>query len=158
MLSTSVLGSKMDRNSKTAVASGLYGRIRKHLGVGHVRSDDDLASLVEARLTVGSVDALITHGVTEAEIAEIVLPRRLLTQRRSRQQRLSRDESDRAVRLARIVSLAEEVFGDRDNAMDWLRAAKRRFGGRSALAMLATDAGARLVEEMLYQLDDGMAA
>ena len=40
----------------------------------------------------------------------------------------------------------------------WLRKAKSRFGGRSPLEMLRTEAGARLVEEMLLQLDYGFVA
>jgi putative toxin-antitoxin system antitoxin component (TIGR02293 family) len=68
------------------------------------------------------------------------------------------EESDRAVRLARITALAEEVFGSEEKAFRWLRKPKRRFGSRTPLEMLGTEAGARLVEEMLYQIDEGMAA
>ena len=41
---------------------------------------------------------------------------------------------------------------------DWLRAAKRQFNDRSPLQLTATEAGARLVEELLYRVDEGMAA
>jgi uncharacterized protein (DUF2384 family) len=37
-------------------------------------------------------------------------------------------------------------------------AAKRQFNGRSPLRLAATEAGARLVEELLYRIDEGMAA
>ena len=52
----------------------------------------------------------------------------------------------------------EEVFGDDAKASRWLRKAKSRFDGRSPLEMLRTEAGARLVEEMLLQLDYGFVA
>ena len=49
-------------------------------------------------------------------------------------------------------------MGDQESALDWLRAPKRRFEGRSPLGMLSTETGGRLVEQMLIQLDDGMFA
>jgi putative toxin-antitoxin system antitoxin component (TIGR02293 family) len=96
--------------------------------------------------------------VTDDEVYALVVPRRTLTHRRARREALSQDESDRAVRLARTAALAEQVFGDAERAWRWLRAPKRQFRGRSPLQLLATDAGARLVEELLYRVDEGMAA
>ena len=64
----------------------------------------------------------------------------------------------RAVRVARITALAERTFGDPAAAFRWLRKPKQRFEGRTPLDLLATDASARLVEEMIHQIDDGMAA
>lgn len=62
------------------------------------------------------------------------------------------------MRVARITSLAEQTFGESDRAWRWMRKSKRRFQGRAPIEMLATEAGARLVEEMIYQIDDGIAA
>jgi putative toxin-antitoxin system antitoxin component (TIGR02293 family) len=96
--------------------------------------------------------------MSDDEIYNFIVPRRTLVHRKSRREPLTHDESDRAVRLARISSLAEEVFGDDAKASRWLRKVKTRFEGRSPLEMLRTEAGARLVEEMLLQLDYGFAA
>jgi hypothetical protein len=54
----------------------------------------------------------------------------------------------------RCVSRCSET----ERTWRWLRASKRQFRGRSALQLLATEAGARVVEELLYQVDEGMAA
>jgi putative toxin-antitoxin system antitoxin component (TIGR02293 family) len=96
--------------------------------------------------------------VTDEEIYALIVPRRTLTHRRARREALSRDESDRAVRLARIAALGEQVFGESKRAWHWLRATKRQFHGRSPLQLMATEAGAHLVEEVLYRIDEGMAA
>jgi len=138
--------------------STLYQRIEAKLGIKQVRSDGDLAMLVERRLPVRSIVSLTKHGLGEGEVYALVLPRRTLIHRRAKHQLLTRDESDKAVRLARIAALAEEIFGDEEKAFRWLRKPKRRFDSRTPLEMLATEAGARLVEELLYQIDDGMAA
>ena len=60
-------------------------------------------------------------------------------------------------RVDRITTLAEKVFGDPEASMRWLRTPKGRFDGRTAMEMLTTEAGAGQVEEMLYQIDEGMA-
>ena len=39
-----------------------------------------------------------------------------------------------------------------------MRQPKVRFEGRTPLQMMVTEAGGRLVEEMLLQIDDGMFA
>lgn len=62
------------------------------------------------------------------------------------------------MRIARVTAAAEQVFGEPERAWRWLRKAKRQFDSRSPIEMLATEAGARLVEELIIQIDDGMAA
>lgn len=135
-----------------------YRRMESKLGVTPLRSDRDLARLVDERLPLTSVESLSHHGMSDEEIYTFIVPRRTLVHRRSRREALTHDESDRAVRIARIASLAEEIFGNDAKAARWLRKTKTRFDGRSPLEMLRTEAGARLVEELLLQLDFGFAA
>jgi putative toxin-antitoxin system antitoxin component (TIGR02293 family) len=150
--------------SKAAVAETsnpqprVLKRVQEILKTPRLRSDHDLVHVVEERLPTEAVDGLRDSGLTDEELYSLVLPRRTLTHRRARREALSRDESDRAVRLARTTALAELVFGDAQRAWRWLRASKRQFRGRSPLQLLATEAGARLVEELLYRVDEGMAA
>jgi putative toxin-antitoxin system antitoxin component (TIGR02293 family) len=136
----------------------VYCRVELKLGVTSLRSDHDLARIVQERLPLTSVASFAENGLSEDEIYSFILPRRTLSHRRSRGEFLTHEESDRAVRLARIISLAEEIFGEDAKAARWLRKPKVRFAGRAPLELLRTDAGARLVEEMLLQLDYGFAA
>ena len=71
---------------------------------------------------------------------------------------LTADESDKAIRLARLVAQAETVFGEQARAMQWLRNPQRRFDGKTALDMASTEHGARLVEDALTQIDEGYFA
>lgn len=135
-----------------------FRRMEERLGLAPLRSDRDIARLVEGRLPLSSVESLSSHGMTEEEIYSFIVPRRTLDHRKSRREPLTHEESDRAVRMARISSLAEVVFGDDAKAARWLRKPKVRFEQRSPLELLRTEAGARLVEEMLLQLDYGFAA
>jgi putative toxin-antitoxin system antitoxin component (TIGR02293 family) len=136
----------------------LYRRIERKLGVTPLRSDRDLARLVDQRLPLTSVESLSRHGISDEEIYSFIVPRRTLVHRKTRSEALTHEESDRAVRIARMTALAEEIFGDDAKASRWLRKTKARFDARSPLEMLRTEAGARLVEEMLLQLDYGFAA
>ena len=152
--------------SKTAIPEppaadqpSLLKRVQEMLDVHHrLRSDHDLVKVVEDRLATGAIEGLRRSGLTDDEIYSLIIPRRTLTHRRARREPLSREESDRAVRLARIAALGERVFGDSARAWRWLRAAKRQFDRRSPLQLTATEAGARLIEELLYRIDEGMAA
>jgi putative toxin-antitoxin system antitoxin component (TIGR02293 family) len=135
-----------------------YRRMEEKLGVTPLRSDRDLARLVQERLPVTSVESFSRHGLSDEEIYSFIVPRRTLVHRKARRESLTHEESDRAVRIARITSMAEEIFGDDAKGARWLRKAKSRFEGRSPMEMLRTEAGARLVEEMLLQLDYGFTA
>ena len=139
-----------------AQQSSLLKRVQQILGVHRLSSDRDLLKLVEDRVPTSAVEGLKRSGLTDDEIYVLIVPRRTLTHRRTRHEALSREESDRAVRLARIAALGEQVFGDSVRAWHWLRAGKRQFKGRSPLQLTATEAGARLVEELLYRIDEGM--
>src|SRR5207244_5043311 len=78
-------------------------RIHELLGLPRVKSDHDLLRLVEQGLSTQAIDSLRRHGLEDDEVYAL-LPRRTLAHRRARRERLSREESDRVVRVARIRS------------------------------------------------------
>jgi putative toxin-antitoxin system antitoxin component (TIGR02293 family) len=138
--------------------TNLYGHIQTALEVEAIESEKDLLRLVENRLSIQAIGALSKYGLTDSEIYTLIIPRRTLAHRKLKREPLSQEESERVVRVARIIALAETVFGDPAQALRWLRKPKRRFEGRTPLELLATETGARLVEEMLYQIDAGLFA
>ncbi|MGH7855746.1 MAG: type II RES/Xre toxin-antitoxin system antitoxin [Candidatus Binatia bacterium] len=115
------------------------------------------ASMIrEKGLPLDALHDLVALGFSMSEVQELVINPRTLRHRRLRGERLSAEESDRAVRLARTLSSAERTFGDRERAWRWLRKANRSLGGHRPLDLLATETGARAVEESLVRLDEGM--
>jgi putative toxin-antitoxin system antitoxin component (TIGR02293 family) len=120
------------------------------------KSAFDLAEIVEKGLPTDSLSLLKDKGLTFSEVSEIVISPRTLKHRKARGEHLSLEETDRVVRVARIVALAENVFGNREKALLWLRAPDDRIGDRSPLSMLQTESGGRLIENMLWQLDEGV--
>ena len=136
----------------------IYAGLGRKLGVSHLRSDRDLASLVQKRLSPTAIESLRRSGLSDAEVYHLIVPRRTLAHRIAKHQPLSREESDKAVRVARTTALAEQVFGEPERAWRWLRKPKRQFDSKSPIEMLASEAGARLVEELIIQIDNGLAA
>lgn len=123
-----------------------------------VRSQADLALAVRNRLPLSALRGLSQAGMTEQEIERFVIPQRTRRHRADRQQPLTVDESDRAVRLMRVQSLAEQTFGDQDKANSWLRRSLFELGGETPLVVAQTEAGARVIETILGKISWGAAA
>lgn len=148
----------LHKTAEPMLPEAFYARMGGKLGVSRIRSDEDLASLVQKRLPAATIGSLVRGGLSDAEVYQLIVPRRTLAHRMARHQPLTQVESDKAVRVARITTMAERTFGDPDKAWRWLRKPKSRFDRRSPLEMLATEAGARLVEETIVQIDHGIFA
>jgi putative toxin-antitoxin system antitoxin component (TIGR02293 family) len=134
----------------------LHQQIGKWLGVGTPGTEQELLEIVEHQLPTSSINRLLALGITRAEVDALVIPLRTLQHRRSRREKLTMDESDRVLRMMRLLSQAESVYGSRERALAWLRRPSPRVGKRAPLELLKTDAGSRIVEELLVQIDEGM--
>ena len=130
---------------------------RKLLGV-EVRSETDLLAVVERRLPLGALAALTEEALSPDEADRLIIPRRTLSHRKAMKQPLTQAESERAVRVASIIALAEDTFADPDKAHAWLRRPTTVFGGKRPIDLLATEIGAHLVEQLLYRIAHGIAA
>ncbi len=120
----------------------------------------------------GDIDRLVRRGVpTEAVghflatsqlnfnlIENHVVARRTLKRRQAAAQPLDLAESDRFVRLVRLVAAANDTFGDRQKAFAWMTRENRALEGRTPLSLAETDLGARSVETLLGRIGHGIAA
>lgn len=85
------------------------------------------------------------------------IPARTLARRRT-EHRLSPEESDRVLRVARILARAQEVFGSDDRARRWLAAPCRALGGKVPVELLDTDLGAKTVDDEITRIAHGVFA
>lgn len=121
------------------------------------RSDFDIALLVEKGLSADSISHLREKGLTFSEVSELIISPRTLQHRKAKGiDRLSHDEADRVLRVARIMALGDHTFGNHEKALAWLRTGDERLQDRTPLSLLQTEAGGRVVEEMLWQIDEGI--
>ena len=125
---------------------------------GAVGPGMDMVKLIRRGLPVGAVQFVLDSGrLTLAELDQIVLPRKTLANRR-RIGSLTPEQSDRLIRVARVLAAAEETFGNQEKAGAWLRRPTRALGGECPLLLLDTDEGAREVTALLGRIDHGIAA
>ena len=117
--------------------------------------DFDLTASVEQGLLIENLNLLRERGLTFSEMADVISPR-TLKHRKAKGENLSPVETERAVRVARILAFAEKVFANRDKSLRWLRGKDDRLGNRTPLSLLKTEIGGKLVESMLWQIDEGM--
>jgi putative toxin-antitoxin system antitoxin component (TIGR02293 family) len=124
----------------------------------NVRSQADLALAVRRRLPLVVLKGLAEAGLTEQEIERFVIPQRTRRHRADKKQPLTIEESDRAVRLMRIQTVAEVTFGSKEKANIWLRRSLSELNGETPLDIAQTEAGARVIETILAKIAWGAAA
>jgi putative toxin-antitoxin system antitoxin component (TIGR02293 family) len=129
--------------------------LEQYIGVSS-NSALNLAEIAEKGLPTDSITYLKEKGLTFSEVAEIVISPRTLKHRKARREPLSVEETGRTLRVARILSLADQVFGNHEKALTWLRQVDERLNNRTPLSMLHTESGGRLVENLLWQIDEGV--
>ncbi len=145
----------------------MHASARKHERVhGEVASRDlseilaraHIAALAGDEFQVGADEFLAAWEphYSREELTRIVTPQRTLARRLAKHESLTVAETDRAMRLARIVTEVERIFADADKAAQWLRRPNGSLNEQSPLALLWSEAGARAVEDVLIRIDHGM--
>jgi len=126
---------------------------------GPLRTDLDLVRLVRRGVPTQALDHFLTVShLTFGAIEHHVLARRTFKRRQDAAQPLDPIESDRLMRLVRLVAAADETFGDPQKAMAWLGRENRALDGQTPLSLADTDLGARSVEILLGRIGHGLAA
>jgi len=144
MTVTTILGGEKELGQKVKSRIDFDALIKKGMPLGvisHIKREFNLPDEVIARII----------GVSPRTVS-----RRRKTAKIPAKKRLSPVESDRVYRFARIVAMAEEVFEDEGEGLEWLISPQHGLGGRVPFDMLQTDAGAREVEELLLRIDYGV--
>lgn len=109
-----------------------------------------------ASYLVGQVPA-----VHERRLYEVALGMSERTFQRMKTQtsgRLNAEQSSRAWIFARILARATDVFGSRDEAIQWLDRPAMGLDQRRPLDLITTPAGVELVETFLRRIDSGVYA
>ena len=83
---------------------------------------------------------------------------RTIARRIQKKEPLTPEESERVVRLARVLGKAVEVLGSLAKARRWVRKPSRALGGAAPLTMLDTGIGSNAVLRELGRIDHGVFA
>jgi len=124
------------------------------------QADDpaELAGVVRRGLPAARYDALRdVLGVTSKRLSEILgIAPSTLSRRRSGGGRFNKDESERLLRLGRLVAYATDVLDGVENVQVWFTRPAKALGGETPLAFSDTEPGAREVERLLIRLERGV--
>ena len=131
---------------------------KRLLGVD-VRSEADFVKVLELGVPIDALAELTRQeALSRDDIDRLIIPRRTLAHRRAKDQRLNRNESERALRVASMTALAEETFANKEKAQTWLRRPTSALGGKRPIDLLDSEPSARVVEQLLYRIGHGIAA
>ncbi|ABI55847.1 conserved hypothetical protein [Alkalilimnicola ehrlichii MLHE-1] len=93
------------------------------------------------------------------EFSTLIITKQTLGRRRKKREPLSRTESERLARIARVWSMAKDVYKDEDLARAFLSRPHQMLQGRVPLEVATeTEYGADAVVEILGRLKYGSAA
>jgi putative toxin-antitoxin system antitoxin component (TIGR02293 family) len=123
-----------------------------------VDSDSELTQLTRQGLPVSALLLMAEQLAVERKtVARVVgISERTLSRRISKGERLSAEESDRMVRVARVVAMATETLGNSAKASRWLQKPNRALEDQVPLELLDTDTGVRSVETVLGRIAYGI--
>lgn len=117
----------------------------------------DVVAMVRRGMPMAEFSALAAWlEISEEDLAPLVGISRATLHRRKKTGQLEMPESERIVRIGRLMARATEVLGNEKAAREWLRTPAIVFRGESPLAYLDTEIGAREVEYLLGRLEHGV--
>ncbi len=137
--------------SDTAVLLGIKGPVLHAL---------DLLPIIRRGLPSSALAAIAKRMdlTVVATFEPLGLAKRTLARRVQNRQRLSVNESELVLRLARGIVEATAVLGTLKKAQQWLQSPSRALGGEIPLRLLDTDVGAEVVREELGRIEHGVFA
>jgi putative toxin-antitoxin system antitoxin component (TIGR02293 family) len=131
--------------------------LRSSLGFQVARSSD-LIPKIERGFSFATLTNFVSAtGLSIPYTASIIgIPERTLA-RRKKENRLSPDESERLLRIAKLFEESLSLFeGDREAAVNWLRTPKKALRNQSPFHFARTEIGAREVENLIGRIEHGV--
>ncbi|SEG59808.1 putative toxin-antitoxin system antitoxin component, TIGR02293 family [Bryocella elongata] len=123
-----------------------------------VKSDMDLRVVTREGIPVATLPQLAQKlGVDLKTLAKVVgISDRTLSRRIAANARLTLEESDRTMRVARVFARAEDVLGASEKAARWMQSPVLALADHTPLELLDTDLGAQWVTDVLGRIEWGV--
>ena len=123
-----------------------------------IQKSDEMVAQVRAGLPAATITMLADSlSLKRDQVAKrLNIPPRTLSRRLATKSRLTHDESDRTLRMAKVVALANEVLGAEDKTARWMAKPNRALCGKIPFDQLDTELGARSVEDVLLRIAYGV--
>lgn len=122
----------------------------------NVRTWVDLDRVVRAGLPKRSLQLVARRAVEPGTSVNAFVYSVVPSATFKRRSKLSVQESERTERLARVVALAESLWGDEREARSFLNRRHALLEGETPLNVARTEIGARRVERLLHDIEHGL--
>lgn len=128
-------------------------------GVAYVANDSDLITVIRAGIPRQVMDHLMEVAeISLTEMAEIVHTSDRTLRRYTPAQKLSQEQSERMVELARLYSRGEHVLGSLPEFREWMNTRLLAFGDRRPKEYLDTSLGINMIMDELGRIEHGIFA
>jgi len=127
---------------------------------------------VKGSKKVSTLTQLVRHGAplkvisrleqiyrtSQREISSYLsIPPSTINRRKQRGEHLSSQETDRAVRYARLYKSAQDMMqGDNEATLRWLKSPRKILSGETPMERATTEAGAAEVEQLIGRIRHGV--
>jgi len=120
-------------------------------------SPQEVIEVINRGLPIGELEYLRSRlDVPIDRLTQNIGLSRATFHRRKAAGRLTSDESDKVVRFAQLLGLANRVLENEDDARRWLTSPQFGLGGAVPLNYARTEVGAREVEDLLNRIEYGV--
>lgn len=129
------------------------------IGTKGISTARDLEIVVQEGLPSQSVELVIGHIFPHDTAPRFqIVPRATLLRRLKKGERLTTAESEKLQRVARVFAMAQEVWGNEEDAREFMVKRHLMLDDRSPFEASLSEIGAREVESILGRLLFGSAA
>jgi putative toxin-antitoxin system antitoxin component (TIGR02293 family) len=149
-------GNRQDPEAmRTIVLMGMDGK----RDFAHIKNENDFISIIRTGIPKQAMTHLMDIAdISLTEMASIIHTSDRTLRRYTPQQKLSQDQSERMVEMARLYSRGEEVFGTMEKFKEWMDTSLLPFGNKKPKAFLDTSLGIAMIMNELGRIEHGIFA
>ncbi len=141
--------------TRTILLMGMQGK-KDFAGI---RNENDFIGVIRSGIPKQAMNHLMDIAdISLIEMASIVHTSDRTLRRYTPQQKLSQDQSERLVEMARLYSRGEEVFGTMERFRQWMDTILLPFGNKKPKAFLDTSLGIGMIMDELGRIEHGIFA
>lgn len=141
--------------SRTVAIMGMNGK----KDFASITNENDFIGLIRAGIPRQVMDRLMSVAdLSLSEMAAIIHTSDRTLRRYTAGQRLSQEQSERMVEIARLYSRGEEVFGSLDEFRTWMDATLLAFGNKKPKEFMDTSIGITMIMDEIGRVQHGVFA
>jgi putative toxin-antitoxin system antitoxin component (TIGR02293 family) len=140
---------------RTIILMGMEGK----RDFAHINNDNDFINVIRNGIPKQAMTHLMEIAdISLNEMASIVHTSDRTLRRYSPNQKLSQDQSERMIEMAKLYSRGEEVFGTMENFKQWMDSILLPFGNKKPKEFLDTSLGIGMIMDELGRIEHGIFA